>query len=196
MILRIVILCIILSFFPYCGHAAVYGYVDEGGTYHFTNMVPVGKKFRVVISDRIKSIMVKSVINNTNYDDMITQHATSHGIDPLLVKAVMKTESNFNPRALSHKGAQGLMQLMPDTARFMNVADPFDPEDNIKGGTRYLKYLDGIFAGNLELILAAYNAGPGRVIEYKMNVPPYEETKAYIQRVKAYYNKLRKTNES
>ncbi len=195
MILRILILCIFLSFFPYCGHAAVYGYVDERGTYHFTNMIPIGKKFRVIISDKITSIVVKN-IDNTSYDNMITQHATTHGIDPLLVKAVMKTESNFNPRALSHKGAQGLMQLMPDTARFVNVTDPFDPEDNIKGGARYLKYLDEIFSGNLELILAAYNAGPGRVIEYKMNVPPYEETKTYIQRVKAYYNKLKKPNES
>jgi soluble lytic murein transglycosylase len=155
-------------------------------------MIPVGKKFRVIISDKIQSIVVKNV-NNTNYDIMITRHATTNGIDPLLVKAVMKTESNFNPRALSHKGAQGLMQLMPDTARFMNVDDPFDPDDNIKGGTRYLKYLDGIFAGNVELILAAYNAGPGRVIEYKMNVPPYEETKTYVQRVTSYYNTLRKT---
>jgi hypothetical protein len=195
MILRIVILCIFLSFFPCSSNAAVYGYIDESGTYHFTNMIPIGKKFRVIISDTIKSIVVRN-IDNSSYDTMIMQHATTHGIDPLLVKAVMKTESNFNPRALSHKGAQGLMQLMPDTARFMNVFDPFDPDDNIKGGTRYLKYLDEIFGGNLELMLAAYNAGPGRVIEYKMNVPPYEETKTYIQRVKAYYNKLKKPNES
>ena len=192
MMVRIIILCLFLSFFPYCGHASVYGYIDESGTYHFTNMVPVGKKFRVIISDKIKSIVVKN-IDNTSYDDIIMQHATMHGIDPLLVKAVMKTESNFNPRAVSNKGAQGLMQLMPDTARFVNVTDPFDPEDNIKGGTRYLKYLDDIFAGNIELILAAYNAGPGRVIEYNMNVPPYEETKTYVQRVKSYYYKLRKT---
>jgi soluble lytic murein transglycosylase-like protein len=195
MVLRILILCFCLSFFPYCGHTAIYGYVDDSGTYHFTNMIPIGKKFRVVISDRIKSIVARNT-DDTSYDNLILQHATTHGIDPLLVKAVMKTESNFNPRALSHKGAQGLMQLMPDTARFMNVDDPFDPEDNIKGGTRYLKYLDEIFGGNLELMLAAYNAGPGRVIEYKMNVPPYEETKTYIQRVKTYYNKLKKTNES
>ena len=192
MMVRIIILCLFLSFFPYCGHASVYGYIDESGTYHFTNMVPVGKNFRVIISDKIKSIVVKN-IDNTSYDDIIMQHATMHGIDPLLVKAVMKTESNFNPRAVSNKGAQGLMQLMPDTARFVNVTDPFDPEDNIKGGTRYLKYLDDIFAGNIELILAAYNAGPGRVIEYNMNVPPYEETKTYVQRVKSYYYKLRKT---
>jgi hypothetical protein len=195
MIPRILFFCLFLSLFPYCGHTAIYGYVDESGTYHFTNMIPIGKKFRIVISEKINSIVVRNT-DNTSYDNMILQHATTHGIDPLLVKAVMKTESNFNPRALSHKGAQGLMQLMPDTARSMNVDNPFDPEDNIKGGTRYLKYLDEIFGGNLELILAAYNAGPGRVMEYKMNVPPYEETKTYIQRVKAYYNKLKKPNES
>jgi soluble lytic murein transglycosylase-like protein len=195
MVIRIIILCIFLSFFPYSGHTAVYGYIDESGTYHFTNIIPIGKKFRVIISEGIKSILARN-IDNTTYDNIIMEHATTHGIDPLLVKAVMKTESNFNPRALSHKGAQGLMQLMPDTARFMNVEDPFNPDDNIKGGTRYIKYLDEIFKGNLELILAAYNAGPGRVIEYNMNVPPYEETKTYIQRVKAYYNKLKKPNES
>lgn len=195
MMTRIIILTLFLSFFSYFGHAAIYSYVDGNGTYHFTNMIPVGKKFRVIISDRITSIVVKN-IDNTSYDKIIKQYANAHGIDPLLVKAVMKTESNFNPRAVSHKGAQGLMQLMPDTARFVNVTNPFDPEENIKGGTRYLKYLDEIFAGNVELILAAYNAGPGRVMEYNMNVPPYEETRTYIQRVKAYYNKLRKPHES
>lgn len=195
MIVRIILVCLFLSFFPSYGHTAVYGYVDEVGTYHFTNIIPVGKKFRTIISDKIKSIVIRN-IDNTSYDSIIMQHATMHGIDPLLVKAVMKTESNFNPKAVSHKGARGLMQLMPDTARLVNVGDPFDPEDNIKGGTRYLKYLDDIFAGNLELILAAYNAGPGKVIEYNMSVPPYEETRAYIQKVKSYYNKLKKPNES
>jgi soluble lytic murein transglycosylase len=190
-----VLLCLIFSFFPYCGHAAVYGYVDENGTYHFTNMIPVGKKFRIIISDTIKSIVAKD-IENTSYDDLITQHATTNGVDPMLVKAVMKAESNFNPRAVSHKGAQGLMQLMPETARLMQVDDPFDPEDNIKGGTRYLRYLDETFGGNLELMLAAYNVGPKKVMDYNMNVPPYEETKSYIQRVKAYYQKLKKSHES
>jgi soluble lytic murein transglycosylase-like protein len=195
MILKIILLCIAISLFPCIGHGAVYGFVDESGTYHFTNMIPVGKKFRIIISDRIKSIVTKN-INNTDYDTMIALHAANHGIDPLLIKAVMKAESNFNPRALSHKGAQGLMQLMPDTARLMKVDDPFDPDDNIKGGARYLKYLDDIFGGNLELMLAGYNAGPRRVIENKMNVPPYEETKTYIQRVKTYYNKLKRPHES
>lgn len=192
---RIVILWIFLSFFAGNAYATVYGYVDQNGTYHFTNIIPVGKKFRVIISEKINNIVTKNIMNR-DYDSIITQQAATHGIDPLLVKAVMKMESNFNPRAVSHKGAQGLMQLMPDTARFMNVGNPFDPEDNIRGGTKYLKYLGEIFAGNLELMLAAYNAGPGRVIEHKMNIPPFEETRTYVERVKSYYNQLKRTNES
>lgn len=196
MILRIGLLFLTLvMLIPESGHAAIYGFVDKEGTRHFTNMIPVGKKFRVVIADTIRTIVSKK-IDNTSYDALITHHANSHGVDPLLVKAVMKAESNFNPKALSHKGAQGLMQLMPDTARFVKVEDPFDPSDNIRGGTKYLKYLDEIFAGNLELVLAAYNAGPKRVMENNMNVPPYEETISYVQRVKSYYSRLKKPNES
>lgn len=192
---RVFILWIFLSFFAANVYATVYGYVDQNGTYHFTNIIPIGKKFRVIISEKINNIVTNSAMNR-DYDHIITQQASTHGIDPLLVKAVMKMESNFNPRAVSHKGAQGLMQLMPDTARSMNVGDPFDPEDNIRGGTKYLKYLNEIFAGNLELILAAYNAGPGRVIEHKMNIPPFNETRTYVERVKYYYNQLKRTNES
>jgi soluble lytic murein transglycosylase len=195
MIFRIILLCLAISIFPDYGHTAIYGYIADDGVYHYTNMIPIGKKFRVIITDRIKSIVTKN-IDNTSYDSLISQHAATHGVDPMLIKAVMKAESNFNPKAVSHKGAQGLMQLMPDTARLMNVDDPFDPEDNIKGGTRYLKYLDEIFGGDLELVLAAYNAGPKRVMDNNMNVPPYEETKSYIQRVKSYYNKLKKPHES
>jgi soluble lytic murein transglycosylase len=122
-------------------------------------------------------------------------HSTKHGVDPLLVKAVMKAESNFNPYARSPKGAQGLMQLMPDTAKLMSVDNPFDPDDNIKGGTKYLKFLDEMFQGDMELMLAGYNAGPNRVLEHNMKVPPIEETKTFIKRVKEYYKKIKKPNE-
>jgi len=84
------------------------------------------------------------------------------------------------------------MQLMPDTARLMKVDNPFDPEENIRGGTRYLKYLGETFGGNLDLMLAAYNAGPARVKEYNMNIPPYDETRTYVQRVKSYYKSFKK----
>lgn len=189
--LTILVLCLM----PLVVHSAIYAYVDERGTQHFTNMIPVGKKFRVIVAERIRYVVPRSIVDNTSYDSIIQRHANTHGIDPTLIKAVMKAESNFNPNAMSHKGAQGLMQLMPDTARLMNVGNPFDPDDNIRGGTKYLKYLDETFGGNLDLVLAAYNAGPGRVREYNMSIPPYEETRAFIQRVKSYYHSFKKKNE-
>jgi len=186
------------SVFPFQGFCGIYGYVDEGGVYHFTNIKPASnKKYQIVIPDRSKlsPALYSRNVNTDQYDSLIMQHSYNHGVDPSLVKAVMKAESNFNPQAVSPKGAQGLMQLMPDTARHMSVYDPFDPDDNIRGGARYLRLLDETFQGNLELILAAYNAGPNRVKEHNMNVPPFEETRNFIKRVKQYYNKLKNSNE-
>jgi soluble lytic murein transglycosylase-like protein len=189
-----VIMLVIICLIPIYGHAGIYGYVDEHGVYHFTNIIPAGKKYHVVISEKNTAILSKN-IENGNYDKIIMHHSKLHGMDPSLIKAVMKAESNFNPNAISNKGAQGLMQLMPDTARLMKVDDPFDPDDNIMGGTKYLKLLDGIFYGDIELMLAAYNAGPNKVIEHNMKVPPIEETRTFIKRVKYYYGKLKKPNE-
>jgi len=189
---------IFLLFFslPIYGYAGIYTFVDERGVFHFTNIIPVGKKYRIIVPEKTRTLVSRSI--NDNYDSIIMQHSRTHGIDPSLIKAVMQAESNFNPRAISPKGAQGLMQLMPDTARLMKVDDPFDPDDNIRGGTKYLKMLDKIFDGNLELVLAAYNAGPSRVFENKMNVPPIEETKSFIKRVKQFkqfYNKQKRPDE-
>ena len=187
-----------LCLFPVYGFCGIYGYVDDTGVYHFTNIKPAGKKtYQVVIPDRpILNRSVAKYIDNDRFDSLILQHSYNHGVDPSLVKAVMKAESNFNPQAVSHKGAQGLMQLMPDTARLMSVGDPFDPDQNIRGGTKYLRLLDETFQGDVELILAAYNAGPNRVKEHRNNVPPIEETRNYIKRVKEYYYKLKKPHES
>jgi soluble lytic murein transglycosylase-like protein len=195
---KILIIAIFLLF-PLSGLCAIYGYVDENGVYHFTNIIPIGKKYHTVIPEKGKSAVGKtlkySATDSTLYDTMIVRHSQVHGVDPSLVKAVMKAESNFNPNAVSQKGAQGLMQLMPDTAKLMKVTNPFDPDENIKGGTRYLKFLDDTFRGDVELMLAAYNAGPSRVVEHKMNVPPIEETRNFIKRVKFYYNKLKNPHE-
>jgi soluble lytic murein transglycosylase len=192
-----VLATLLICLFPLSGVCGIYGYLDKQGVYHFTNIKPTKKGYQVVVPDQPKMANAKSVggISNDRYDSLIFQHAFNHGVDPSLVKAVMKAESNFNPQAVSQKGAQGLMQLMPDTARLMSVQDPFDPDDNIRGGTKYLSLLDQTFRGNLELILAAYNAGPNRVKEYKMNVPPIEETRNYIRRVIDYYNRLKNRNE-
>jgi len=120
---------------------------------------------------------VDSIINT-----LIRPYAEQYGLRPELVKAVIKAESNFNRRAVSRKGAQGLMQLMPRTAKAMRVMDPFDPEQNIAGGTQYLSRLLGMFNGNERLAVAAYNAGPGRVKQYG-GVPPFPETANYVTRV-------------
>ncbi len=193
MILRVLIIAI-ACLLPVAGFCGIYGYVDEEGVYHFTNIRPANKNYRVVVAEKEAPLTV-SGMGSSNYDNLILQHSKNHGMDPSLVKAVVKAESNFNPNAVSHKGAQGLMQLMPDTARLMNVDNPFDPDENIKGGTMYLKHLDNTFQGNLELMLAAYNAGPQKVIRNNMSVPPIEETRTFIKRVIHYYNKLKNANE-
>ena len=117
-----------------------------------------------------------------DYEALITQHAEANQLNPVLVRAVIEAESAFNPRAVSRVGALGLMQLMPATARELGVVDPFDPDDNIRGGTKYLRSLLDRFDGNVELALAAYNAGPGAVERYD-GVPPYRETRNYVAKI-------------
>ena len=118
--------------------------------------------------------------------DIIDQHAYAADLDPKLVRAVIQVESGYNARALSNKGAIGLMQLMPQTARDLGVSDPYDPSDNIHGGTTYLRQLLTQFEERIELAVAAYNAGPNAVKKYG-GVPPYDETVDYVQRVIALY---------
>jgi soluble lytic murein transglycosylase-like protein len=118
----------------------------------------------------------------THYDEVIRHHASRHGLSPDLVKAVIKAESNFNRYAVSPKGAMGLMQLMPATARSLGVEDPFHPEENIRGGVSYLAALLARYDHNVELALAAYNAGPGAVERYGA-IPPYRETRDYVRKI-------------
>lgn len=126
--------------------------------------------------------------NRHAYDAMIVAAAARHGVDPALMKAVMHTESGFNPAARSPVGAQGLMQLMPATARRFGVANAWNPADNIEGAAKYLKYLNGRFS-NIEHVLAGYNAGEGNVTKYG-GVPPFRETRDYVKRVLSRYNNL------
>ena len=126
----------------------------------------------------------------TEYDSLIEETAQKYRVDFALVKAVIKAESNFNNKAVSKKGAKGLMQLMPRTASILGVNDCFHPKDNIVGGIRHLGYLIDLFKGDIPLALAAYNAGEGVVAKYR-GIPPYSETRLYIRRVLKNYKRYR-----
>lgn len=132
-----------------------------------------------VLSPHSKSFKYTTI--QKDIESLITKHAQKNNLDPALVKAVVQAESNFNPNAVSHVGAQGLMQLMPSTAKSLGVNNSFDPEQNIAGGTAYLKKMIDKF-GSVQLGLAAYNAGPGAVEKFG-GVPPYSETKNYVNKI-------------
>ena len=121
-------------------------------------------------------------LNLTSFSDAVSQAAKKHQVDPALIRALMHAESAFNPNAVSHKGAQGLMQLMPGTAKELGVQDALIPSQNIAGGAKYIAQLLKRFNGNIQLATAAYNAGPGAVKKYN-GVPPYKETEVYVERV-------------
>jgi soluble lytic murein transglycosylase-like protein len=122
---------------------------------------------------------------------MIKQNGTRYGVDPYLVFCVMEQESHFNTRALSPKGARGLMQLMPGTSARFGIRRPSDPGQNIAGGTRYLKQLLGQFNGRIDLVLASYNAGEGAVMKFGGKVPPYRETRNYVKRISVRYHRAK-----
>lgn len=124
-------------------------------------------------------------------DSYIVESSVRHGVDPVLIYATMHQESSFKQRALSHKGASGLMQLMPGTARRFGVTNIFDPRQNIEGGTRYMRFLLDSFGGDIALALAGYNAGEGAVMKYGRRIPPYRETQEYVRRITRRYALMR-----
>jgi soluble lytic murein transglycosylase len=163
--------------------AVIYFFIDENGVRHFSN-VPSDPRYRMKIPSRFGN---RRTVSN-RYDTHISNAARRYNIDPLLVKAVVEVESDFDQYAVSQKGALGLMQLMPDTIADMEVADPYDPADNIMGGTRFLRKNLDRFGGDLELTLAAYNAGPERV-ETLGRAPSFPETQDFIRKVLENYKR-------
>jgi hypothetical protein len=208
-------LLLMLLVLAMCGgvaHADIYSYVNADGVTTFTNTKPNGN-FRVVIreqpkpvptpiaavTDRITDRTVTQVRGypgqtRSRYASQIQAAAQASNLDPALIHAVISAESGYNPSARSRAGAVGLMQLMPETAARYSVTNRWDPEQNIRGGSRYLRDLLQMFNNDLRLALAAYNAGEGAVMKYGNRIPPYRETVAYVPKVMTYYRKYRITS--
>jgi soluble lytic murein transglycosylase-like protein len=207
-------LSFVLTLMPYIAVAGpIYVIKEPDGTIRFTDKQPpkgtktqvftgkgslsnftFSKSNRVSAYSRNGSRVTKRLFTN-QYDFIIRKAANYHGVDPQLVRAVIHAESAFNPYAVSPKGAKGLMQLMPGTAQDLGVRNPFNPSDNVWGGTKYLKELLLRFKGNTTLALAAYNAGFANVDQYG-GIPPFAETKEYVRKVLGLQSKYRAVAQS
>lgn len=179
-------------------YAQMYKFTDENGIVHYTNVKPVGQKnvttfnFPCYASDpKCNQLDWENIpLNRRAFDDEIRAAAQVHTVDDALIRAIIHAESAYQPEALSPRGAQGLMQLMPETQQELQIVDVFDPINNIEGGTLYLSRLLDQFDQNIELAAAAYNAGPGAVQQYG-GIPPYKETREYVRRIKILYRRYR-----
>jgi len=178
----IVVILLILWGNPSESRADVYVYVSKDGVRHFSN-TPTNPEYRIFI--RSKPLSSADLFLPDRYDHLIFRASKDQDISFSLLKAMIKVESNFNRKAVSRKGALGLMQIMPENLGDFDVEDPFDPWQNIKGGSRYLKALLDRFDGEISLALAAYNAGPTRV-EVHGGIPPIRETQNYVKQVLRY----------
>jgi soluble lytic murein transglycosylase-like protein len=168
----------------------IYRFEDDEGVLHFTD-TPNDHRFKIFMRDLKKDKKLRTSFNLARhggraeeFESIITQCSSDYGVERSLVKAVIHAESSYNPQAVSPKGARGLMQLMPGTAQDLKVLDSFDPQDNIRGGVKYLRFLLDTFRGDIPMALAAYNAGLAKVARYG-GIPPYEETRNYVSRVLA-----------
>src|SRR6202048_3032661 len=176
-------------------HSRIYTYVDADGQRHYTD-VPDNNRYRLLgllpqertaSGDRYDSALLAKA---SRYDSIIEKAAISAAVEPNLLRAVIVVESGFNSRAVSKRGAVGLMQLMPATASRFGVSNPYDPKQNVHAGARYLKFLMNRFGQNVRLALAAYNAGEDAVERNGGQVPPFTETMAYVPKVLKIYRML------
>jgi len=169
-------------------HADIYMYIDDEGVFNFTD-TPLSSEYKLFIKERKPE--PKDNTPSDRYDNFITEASKVHGVSVPLLKAMMKVESDFNPMAVSRKGAVGLMQIMPQNYELLQIKDPFNPRQSIMGGAKYMSQLLDRFDGNVKLALAAYNAGPDRV-ERSGDVPPIRETRDYVNKIMKYYALFKK----
>ena len=167
--------------------AQIYSWRDANGNLVLSNLRPADpggvKSYAVPKTSAVRATRYVTLERSRMYDDLIVEHARMNGVRTDLVRAVMQVESGFNPSARSAKGAMGLMQLMPETARLYGVSNPYNPAENVRAGVKYIRALLDRYEGNEELALAAYNAGPGAVDKHGQNVPPYKETRNYVAQI-------------
>lgn len=186
---------------PATGHADIYAYTEENGVSHFSNL-PSEEPYKLYLRTPDVKLGASSVatssksklahtIKRKRFEVYVQEAAQTYQVEAALLHAIITAESNYNAGALSRKGAIGLMQLMPGTAKQYGVSDPYDPNQNIQGGAQYLKYLLVLFNNDLQLVLAAYNAGENAVRRYGNRLPPYQETIRYVPKVLSYYQKYR-----
>lgn len=189
-----VILSFVFISFSSVSYGIKYYQKTIGGVPFYTNVPPRHKGYRVITLEWNKGYKKKSPGSFTysdEYDHIINRASGWYGVDRVLVKAIIKVESDFKPHAVSSKGAMGIMQLMPQTAKRFGVTSPYNPSDNINGGVKYFKKLMDMFNGDKRLALAGYNAGENAVVNYGYQIPPYPETMNYVEHVLIHYGHLK-----
>lgn len=181
--LSCIALCMLLLLKTALVCADIYMYLDSDGILHFTN-TPTSSDYKLYIKEKPKKLPPEEAMHR--YDHLISEASYTSGISFALIKAMIRVESNFDPKAVSKKGAKGLMQIMPKNFITLDIDDPFDPRENILGGSRYFQKLMDRYEGKLPLALAAYNAGPTAVDRHR-GIPPIKETEDYVKKVMNYY---------